>query len=249
MAIARREPDQPLEPDVQRVRGGRRAALLTVVVGVAVVGTLVWKPWDNGAPAASRPSGSLPAVAVATASLQPTFTATAPTIEPSIVPGPPNDIAPGELGSVTLDPGGDAFVYCVYGGPAGSLISMTIKPPIVFANRGPLASSVLKRVSYTPEIETNSQQSIFSADWIPLTQGATQRRSAAGAFGAQFDIVQMKVQTTDLSASGVVRVAVVINWLGKSGETLATQRLYPTSYAPLGDASADSVPEGCPTRN
>ena len=52
----------------------------------------------------------------------------------------------------------------------------------------------------------------------------------------------------DLPTSGVVRVAVVINWIGKDGKRLATQRLYPTSYAPLGDDQVDPVPEGCPAR-
>ena len=60
--------------------------------------------------------------------------------------------------------------------------------------------------------------------------------------------MQVTVDTSNLPPSGVVRVAVVINWIGTEGKKLATQRVYPTSYAPLGDDEVDPVPEGCPIR-
>src|SRR3954471_22596626 len=40
------------EPEIEKVRGGRRAAITVLVGAVVVVGALIWKPWDapSGAP-------------------------------------------------------------------------------------------------------------------------------------------------------------------------------------------------------
>jgi hypothetical protein len=245
------EPTPLAEPDTQSVPGGRRAAVAVALVAILVVGTLLWKPWDSGggAPASPGPSGSLPAVAAATPTATASATATLQSSPPPATTSPDQEeTAPGGFGSVLIAPGAGSFVYCVYGSAEARLISLVVNEPFIILSDDPEKQAQVKRMTYKPEIESNSLESVFSADWSFLTAGDTQRRSVGGRKGLFFDAAQIKVKVQDLPDSSVLRVAVVINWIGADGERLATQRIYPTKYGRLGDDNIEPVAEGCSTR-
>jgi hypothetical protein len=191
----------------------------------------------------------LPAfAAAATPSASPTGTPQPQVSTPPATSYPTlEEAAPGDFGSVVIAPGAGAFVYCAYGGSDSRLKSLLVTEPLITITNEPEKRSRLRRVTYQAEVESNSLESVFSADWAFLAATETQARSTGRNQGARFDPVLIKVDVGDLTASSVVRVAIVIHWIGTQDRRLASQRLYPTSYAPLGDNEIDPVPEGCPT--
>jgi len=143
-----------------------------------------------------------------------------------------------------------AFVYCVYGASRRSgngLITMIINGPVV--TLGSPARGLVRTVGLVPEIEANSLAGVFSQDWSLLVRGRVQKIRPDSSLVALFNVEHVRVNVAKLPASAVLRAALAVTWIGPDGATVATQRVYPWGYAPLGDTSTVPVPEGCPARN
>jgi hypothetical protein len=254
-------PDEPKhELTTERVPGGRRAALIVGVAAVLVVGTLVWKPWDNSSPVAS-PNPSFPLVAVAptpapttspTTTRNPPLTPTSPPVSRSADFGPqPQTIdAPNGLGSVVLYANssgtGGPGAWCIYrsGGQIArpSLSIVVVEPPLIQPG-GTLGDGQLKSVSWHVDLQTNTQDKIFYAEWQDSGQSkATTIDLARGGLGFYMPI---SVAVKDTSPITVYRSSIVVDWLDRHGQVLAEQNLPTTTYGTLGATSSDLGAGGC----
>ena len=232
---------------IERVPGGRRAALVVSVVAVLIVGTLVWKPWDTGAPAATPPA-SLALVAAATPSASPS-SSIAPGPSPGETPGTatspdsPSLIFPSEtgLGNVMFTTSDGPEVHCLYkSDPLTSrngLASMIVDAPLVFPGNHSSA-----KVGWRVEVESNTQDKIFEAEWQPVSRSKTVRVKFDGT-PATFEPMFVKVRRADPIT--IFRVIIDVDWLDRHGNVLEAQQIHPTVYGPMGNANGPLGPGGC----
>jgi len=237
---------------IERVPGGRRAALTVGVVAVLVVGTLVWKPWDVAAPAAT-PGASFPLVAVATPITEQSPPPTSPPAStPVTPPAPIPDIAEGPdlsfpsqsgLGTVAFTTGDGPNVHCLYRSKAQatptSLTSMIVDSPLVFPSPGSSAAKARWRVA----IESNTQDKIFEAEWQPVSRTKAAQAVLTGMAPAVFEPMFVKVPRADPIT--IYRVTIEVDWLDHHGNVLEVQQIHPTVYGPMGNANAPLGPGGC----
>jgi len=237
---------------IERVPGGRRAAVIATVIAVLVVGTLVWKPWDAAVQAAS-PGASLPLVAVATPMTTPTPPATLPSGPAAVTaPAPEPDVAQGPnlnfpsqtgLGTVTFTTGDGPNVHCLYQSktPADrtSLTSMIVDSPLVVPSPGSSAAKVRWHVS----VESNTQDKIFEADWQPVSNSKAVQDKFNDMAPPLFEPMLVKVPRAD--SITIYRVTIEVDWLDHHGNVLEVQQIHPTVYGPMGNINAPLGPGGC----
>jgi len=248
----------------QRVPAGRRTALVIGAIAVVVIGTLAWKPWEEGAPASQSPPSPAFAADVPSAPptplnlavpppaspLEPTVPVSGATASPGPTPTPevgPHFVpAPQNLGSVSFVSNEGPPAWCIYRSPAGrarrSLSIIVVEPPIILIDPG--AMTQLHGVRWHVDLETNAQDKLFEAEWRVL------RESSADAINAhQFGFTKpLSVRVPKGDSIAIYRAPIVVDWLGQGDELLATQRVVPGDYGALG--GADLVPQsaGCPAK-
>lgn len=250
--------DPKPELTTERVPGGRRAAAIVAVVAIVVVGTLVWKPWDTGAPAATPAASFLvaaagipsPSTPVSSPDGTPAPVPYADPPPPLVQPEPPVDVATdlmfpsaSGLGEVTFNATGGPTVHCLYksaaAGSRSRLTSMIADSPIIF----PSLSSLAHKVAWRVEVEANTQDKIFEADWQLVGRSKAKEAKFDGPAPAAFDPIFVKVPPAD--SITLYRVTLLVDWLDARGRTLETQQIHPTTYGPLGNANAPLGPGGC----
>ena len=239
-------PDEPRpELTTERVPGGRRAALIAGVVAVAVIGTLVWKPWDSGAPAASmRPTAPAVALATPTAVPTPRITPVTATPVPTTDDGQQVIAAPDNLGSVEFYPNEGPAGWCIYkAADAKALLTLSVivvEPPVVIV--GGSAGGRLRAVRWHIELETNTQDKLFESEWIHASDS-----EAKVVDIDQFGFVKpISVAVPAAPSITIFRAPMVIDWLGNGATVLATQRVLPAAYGVLGASGSATQPGGCP---
>jgi hypothetical protein len=236
---------------IERVPGGRRAALVAAVVAALIVGTLVWKPWDTGAPAAS-PRLTLPVAALATASVIPPTSEPSSANEPSAATPEPivkdNGLqviaAPNNLGSVEFYPDEGPAGWCIYKSAdekaRPTLSVILVQPPVVTVSQS--AGGSLQSVRWHIELERNTQDKIFNAEWIH----ARDSRVTAMDVNQYGFVIPISIAVPAASSITVFRAPMIIDWLGKQATVLATQQVLPATYGVLGAPDSAIQPGGCP---
>ncbi len=239
-------PDEPrAELSTERVRSGRRAAIVVAGLAVVVVGTLVWKPWDSAAPAATR-RPTLPAVALASPSAGPS-----PVITPvPATPVPTTDAsqqviaAPDNLGSIRFYPNEGPAGWCIYKAANRkaplTLSVIVVEPPVVIV--GDSAGDTLRAVRWHIELETNTQDKLFESEWLHSSESEA-KMIDVGQFGF---VKPISIAVPAAHSITVFRAPMVIEWLGHGATVLATQRVVPAAYGMLGAPGWAPQPGGCP---
>ena len=243
-------PNDPMpELNTERVPGGRRAAIVVAVVGVLVVGTLIWKPWGSDAPAATaRPS--LPAVALTTPSAAPTPALSPIADAPVAVPTNTDSVqplyeAPDNLGTIAFFDELGPTVWCIYqsqGLARPELSAMVVASPVVMVGPGS-ADRKLRVVRWHVSVESNTQDKIFESAWAHVVDSRTQRIALTDGRTSSFDPVDVRVPTA--TPITIYRATIVVDWIGQRGQMLGSQQVSPTSYGVVG-ASFPTGPGGCP---
>src|SRR4051812_8536610 len=184
MALSDRQTQPQLEPATEKVRGGRRAAIVVGAVTVLVVGALIWKPWDS--PNVAPLKTTIAAVPTSSPIRSEPATVSPVVVQPS--PGltqlgeAPPFYAPDDLGSVALTTESGPFVECTYGQPRQSrmaLRTMTIAAPIVTTGVG-VTDGHVQRVDWHVEIEVNSLSRLFSESWQVVQAARPEQSGLAG---------------------------------------------------------------------
>ena len=244
-----------VEPEIEKVRGGRRAAIAVLASAVVVVGALIWKPWDapSGAPqttaVAILPAQSL-AVTATPFAFEPTTATPAPVqVVPGEAPHPieqPQPTPSDEHFAAVLLASKGPYVRCTYGVAKDGreqLEALLVPAPIVTFGHGG-KSDFVRTIVFRPELESNRLQGIFSEEWHFVRAARAQRWPLSRGPSIQFASVRLKPARDELSDVGVFRISVVVNWIGDGGEVLESQRVYPVGYSLAG--SPESTPGGCP---
>ena len=236
------------------MRGGRWKGLVVLVVALVIVGGLIWKPWDQPA---TVPTPTLVVAAHASPSPAPLPTPISVPDPGTVAPPPPTVGAPavseepsppdtgGSIGSVSLDAGADAYVACSYDMSANppALTHVLVNPPVIAIGHGGTVGQV-KAVSWTAVLETNQLSAIFEADWRPLDVSKTQVFNLRGRGSITFKPATFDVRSLPVGTADVLRVTVLVNWIGAHGKRLFQTSILASSYAPA-DSLTDIVPEGC----
>ena len=250
----------PYEPTpeltIERVRGGRRKGLLVLTVALVVVGGLVWKPWDGPSAAVATPPFVAAGHASPSPALLPTMILTPdfpaliappqpPTVGlPSIEPTPlVGDQPPG--GSVAAFGLDDTpLVECGYGQTtnSASLIHVRVDPLATDVAPG---GGALREISWTAVLESRRLSKIFEADWQPIDVSARHTFLIHERLHVSLKAVSFDVDPSTLMRDDVMRVTLVINWLGSSGKRLDQQSLTLASYVRADDGNAITG-DGCP---
>jgi len=255
----------PYEPrpdlTTERVSGGRLKALAVLAVAAVIVGGLIWKPWDRPSTPTPTPTPGLVGVAHPSPSPIPTPTVLVIPDDPGVIgPQPPpttggpaatDEPSPtdtgGALGAVSLDNGADGYVQCTYKTTVNPppLIEVRVNPPVITTGEG-AATGVLRAVSWTAVLETNQLSAIFEADWQPIDVSATHVFVLHGRRTVTFKPVTFDVKSLSVGTSDVLRVTVLVNWIGAHGARLSQMSVLASSYA-AADSPTDIIPEGCAT--
>jgi hypothetical protein len=239
------------------VRGGRWKGLVVLTAALVVVGGLIWKPWDQPSSPAPTPTPGLVGLAHPSPSPPPIATLLVIPDDPGVIAPPPTSGGPavsdepsppdsgGFTGSVSLDAGGKAYVACSYDMTANppSLAHVIVSPPVIATGHGGTVGQ-LKAVSWTAVLETNQLSAIFEADWRPLDVSKTQVFNLRGRGSVTFKPVTFDVRSLPVGTSDVLRVTVLVNWIGPHGTRLFQTSIVASSYAPA-DSPTSIVPEGC----
>ena len=251
----------PYEPrpdlTTERVRGGRWKGLVVLTAALVVVGGLIWKPWDQ--PSAPLPTPAFVAVTHGSPSPTPSATPLSIPVDPGVIepqpppttggpavseePSPPD--SGGSPGSVSLDAGDKAYVACSYDMTANppSLAHVIVSPPVIAVGHAGTIGQ-LKAVSWTVVLETNQLSAIFEADWRPIDVSTTHVFTLRGRGSVTFKPVTFDVRSLPVGTSDVLRVTVLVNWIGAHGKRLFQTSVVASSYAPA-DSPTSIVPEGC----
>jgi hypothetical protein len=247
VSFVRDEP--PREPTPERVAGGRRGAILVVVVALVVVSVFLWKPWqtDSATPAATVPTRSLLVAVVPSPSIQPTASAST-AVAASLPPltEDPQEQAAFDLGTVALLSDGP-FVTCSYrfsGTKLRPLGQITVTAPTITTGSG-VADGAAKHVEWHVELQTNTMQGLFSDPWLAERSSDSQVWDFSAGRQVKFHPMKLNVPGTGLSPTAIVRVAVIVDWTARDGATVASQQLYPVTYG-VPDSNAPVVTGGCP---
>ncbi len=231
----------------ERVPTGRRGPLAVVLVALALVALLAWRPW--AAPVEPLPSPSTVAVRptssptpLPTPSALPTSTAI-----PTATPAP--TLAVLAIDVASAPDATRAFVECRYRQAphgASALTSLSIGPPTVEVVRTyAFESPDVRRVAWHAELEVNRLETLFSADWEPLARSPSHSTRALNAIPLAFSRLSMSYDQLPIGPTLVVRVVVVVQWFGPSGVRLGTSSIVATNYAH--GESGPVLPEGCHT--
>ncbi len=247
MAFLRDQPQPKLT--TQRVPGGRGAALIVGVVAVLVVGTLLWKPWDSGPPAAP-PVPTFPRIASATTSpgmLAPSTAEPIPTTAPEDNPsGAPATPYVG-FASLLSEPG-KPLVGCVYrsshGGPP-TLRKMIVSGPYVVVS-SQVSGNAVHSIGWQADIEVNDLPTVFSAEWRPVTHSRPEHYAVDPDNELAVDSVTVAVDPNLDEQFAVFRAVIAVSWDASDGDSLLQQRVTATSYGSLVDPRASQLAEGCP---
>lgn len=258
----------PYEPrpdlTTERVRGGRWKGLVVLVAALVVVGGLIWKPWDQ--PSVAVPTSPLVGAAHPSPSPVEAPAVTVITDDPGLIlPVPPTPAGPpttngvpattdepssppdtgGSVGSVSLDAGLEAYVQCVYNASSSppSLALVVVNPPVVTIGVGTAANKI-RAVSWTAVLETNQLSAIFEADWQPIDVSTSRVVALHGRPSVTLKATVFDVKTLSVGTTDVLRVTVLVNWIGAHGKRLFQTSIVAGSYAPA-DSATDIVPEGC----
>jgi hypothetical protein len=245
------------ELTTERTRGQRRAALAAVAIVAVIVGALIWKPWDSpsGAPR-STAVAALPTSTSESSPVDATITPPAVFLPRPVVTAAPTDTfdsgpqiidAADNLGSIAFYPNEGPAVWCIYKpGPAGGSAALSVilvEPPIVIVGDG--ASPRLRTVRWHIELETNTQDKLFDADWIPNMQSKAQVINVArGEIGF---VKPISVDVPQADSITIFRAPMVFDWLGPNRTVLDSQRVVPMTYQTLGATDSALQPGGCPT--
>ncbi len=247
MTVPKSNPDHGPEPELQRVRSGRRAAIAVGIVALVVVGALAWKPWDTGSGAPDA-SGRAPTPAAAVATRDRSTPSPAPQLvqTPDVAIPDPTPSA-GDLVTVSLNGGPVPGVACTYGKARKKLrplSRMTVASPIVALGPSAVASG-LDSITFRVEIEANVLQGIFSAEWQYVETSGVQSVSVATDAAAPLRPIQVRVAGKSWPVNSVFRAALVIGWNSREHASLGEERLYPASYG-TGNPEGGTIAEGCP---
>ena len=244
-------PNEPQhELTIERVRSGRRAALIVLVGAIVVVGTLIWKPWDarSSAPAAStRPTQPVVAVTTPLATSLPSVTPPPVTPEPTATDNGQQVIAaPDNLGSIAFYPNEGPAGWCIYKAANKkaplTLAVIVVEPPVVIV--GDTTGGRLRAVRWHVELQTNTQDKLFESEWIQASNSESKVIEVN-----QFGFVKpISVAVPAAPAITVFRASMVIDWLGRGSTVLATQTVLPAAYGVLGASGSATQPGGCPAR-
>ena len=219
----------------ERVTSSRRGPLAVVLALLAVVALFLWKPW----------------VGPVTPSPSPGPVAARPTPSPTLVPVPPLAPTPTPAPSPVI-PNVDVesifpFVDCGYEpGPRRTnvLSNITLFPPLVVLHPDGVGEPVTQ-VRWRALVESNLQQTLFTAPWERVT--VSRWRPAPDRADTDTPLRAIRIDYTKgpVDQTGVVRVEIVVEWLGPDGVLRGSQSVVPTSYR-QGDAGP-ILPEGCHT--
>ena len=217
----------------ERVTTSRRAPLAVVLVVFAVVALLLWKPW----------------VGPVTPSPSPGPVAARPTPSPTLVPVPPLAPTPAPTPTPVI-PNVDVesiipFVECGYEpGPRRTnvLSNITLFPPLVVLHPDGVGEPITQ-VRWRAVVESNLQQTLFTAPWDRVT--ASRWRPAPDRADTSTTLRAIRIDYTKrpVGQTVVVRVEVVVQWLGPDRLLRGSQSVVPTSYR-QGD-TGPILSEGC----
>jgi hypothetical protein len=151
--------------------------------------------------------------------------------------------APDNLGSVAFVSNEGPPAWCIYRSPARktshSLSIIVVEPPIVMVD--PAAMSRVRGVRWHVDLETNSQDKLFEAEWRVVAAS-----SPAVITEHQFGFTKpLSVRIPRGDSIAIYRAPIVVDWLGEGDELLATQRAVPADYGALGGAGLEPQPAGC----
>lgn len=231
-------------PPTERVPGGRGKPLLVTLAVVAALAVFVAQPWQDQASSPSPvalASASQPASPGATPlpTNVPTPTPTAP---PPVLPSP--DLgplsAPGEV-ALSAEPG-TPVVRCSYGRRhhgVRRLVAVMVSPPIVTLDPESDATDI-SHVAWRFVLETNEQQHILDADWLPAGASRTQAAGTAQGRAAPFTSLSLRTRTQDMPDTVVYRVRVVVEWFTRNIELAGHAELLAAPYQAANATPDDS---------
>ena len=212
-------------PSVQRVPARTRGALVTAALVTMGVALLIAKPWANGTTSAA--ASPTPLVMAAEASPSPTAGEAA--------------IYTVEVGS----PGGP--VRCLYSlteDGTSRLSTMSVPGPraYVAADR---ASDRTRDVAWRVELLANRQETLFTADWVPVVDSGLQLQRAVGGAAARFTPMDVALNAATLSETAVLRARVILEWYAARPEDTARFDIVMPTYV-AGASATGPQRESCP---
>ena len=222
-------------PTTERVTNSRRGPLAVVLAVFAVVALLLWKPWvgpvapsPSPGPVAARPTPSPTPVPV-------------PSLAPTPTPIPTLPIPNVDVGSIF------PFVECGYepGPRRSSLLStITLFPPLVVYHPDGVGEPITQ-VRWRALLESNLQETLFTAPWDRVTASRWRPAPDRADTSTTLRAIQLGYTKGPVGETVVVRVEVVVQWLGPDGLLRGSQSVVPTSYR-QGDGGP-ILSEGCNT--
>ena len=171
---------QPVEPPAQRVASQRRGPIAVVLVALAVIATLVWRPWDGASPTPSEVAlGPSPSPGLQVTSAPTALPTQRPTADPVATPGASPTPAGPTLTPIPVEfdlaSGGPSTVTCGYTDKsrAAQLRMITVEPPVIVARHSARGDQI-ERVGWRFEVQSNHVDTLFSAAWQDVARSKRQ---------------------------------------------------------------------------
>jgi len=241
-------------PATQRVGSGRRVPVVISAIVVLVVGTLIWKPWEQPTPAPSTASTIRPnplsttpseVAEVPTASPSPSSTdAPVPTATAQATVGP---VRPQSTPYLLTTPRIECHYVATRDGRRLEFLSAAPAPIVVHPAQ--TGAKPIRRVGWRLDVEVNQQDKVFTRGWQPV--GHTKRSSLSARTGWMVALPELPFglegETPDQSQ--IYRVSAVIYWWEGGRRPVGSLTLPVRRYVDSDRAATDVWTDGCPAQS
>ena len=220
------------DPDIQRVPARTRgplAAIGLVAVGLAL---LIAKPWEQPRPA--------------DATLRPV--ADVLVDDPQAAPSVQQDDAEDGAAVFALEIGGPGDVArCLYDTTRRGelrLGAILVLPPRAYVAATSGANRT-RSVGWRVELEGNRQESLFNAEWSPVSESRQQVVEATDGTPAHFFPMEVQVDPASVNRTTVIRARLIVDWYSPNLEDFHRTELFMPAYV-LGGRAAGPIRQSCP---
>ena len=220
------------DPDIQRVPARTRGPVAAVALAAVALAVLIAKPWEQPRP----PDTTVRPVADAPVDN--------PTAAPSVKPQDAADVA--AVFALEIGSPGDV-ARCLYDTTRKGelrLGAILVLPPRAYV-AAPSATERTRNLGWRVELQANRQETLFNAEWTPVSESRLQVVQATDGKPAHFFPMEVQIDPASVGRTSLIRARLIVDWYSPNLADFHRTELLMPAYI-LGGRASGPVRQDCP---